>query len=113
MDEYKEVFHPGIFLEELREWLADDKKHQKGLSEFGKKVPQARIFHDGIKAIFEEESADTEESRDLAAEKYKQSLARLTEHKQKKWKPVHSIVCFGSYAEICKEPGLDQTRPPL
>lgn len=83
MDEYKKVFHPGIFLEELREWLADDKKHQKGLSEFEEKVPQVRIFHDAIKAIFEEESADTKESRDLAAKKYKQSLARLAEHKRK------------------------------
>ncbi len=74
---YKRVFCPEIFYENIKEWLVDDEDNQRRLVEYEKELPGLTVFRDGIKAVFEEEGADTEETRRLAAKKFKQSITKL------------------------------------
>ena len=77
IDEYGIAFRPEVFYKDLKEWLVDDEKHRRGFVEYEKRFPQVAIFRDGVKAVFEEEDADTEKSKYLAAKKVEQSIAEL------------------------------------
>ena len=77
MDVYEREFWPEIFYKNIKEWLVDDEDNQRKLVEHEKKLPGLTVLIDGIKAVFEEEVADTEESRNLAAKKFEQSITKL------------------------------------
>lgn len=72
-----EVFKPWDFYNELQRWqlgiFGDEKIKQLLDTGFGQNAHQVKIFYDGVEAIFKDDSADSEASR----EKFNQAINKL------------------------------------
>lgn len=78
-------FDPEFFYKEIKEWLSTDEAQEKKLEKtiansFNENTSQAKIFRDGIKAIFDDEDI-------LVAEKFEHVIAELSKPWEDQSKP--------------------------